>query len=233
MKKYILMLIILSSCVSNKVADYELINRNTLDITPYFCSNKKYSVENKPLNGKYKIKYDRSTFYAKFYNGYIIEDSYWYRKGSVFINDKCDSNGNLISCTHYQNKREKKTQYYNSPSYLRYDSVKTNISKGMPYKSIFYINGKANYVNYKITSGKINVETTIENFKLSPDDINLNSISRLFFLKCPQNQFLFDTKNNDYYNIVSIIVKSEIDEKLYNYKLHRRDNGDDLYEEDL
>ena len=107
MKRYILILIIFCNCSSIKLTDYQLIE-SPLNITPYFCSNTKYSMDNKPLNGKFKKKYDHSTFYAKFYNGYIIEDSYWYRKGGVFINERYDSNGKLILCIHYQNRKEKK-----------------------------------------------------------------------------------------------------------------------------
>lgn len=189
--------------------------------------------DNVPFNGKYKVIYDNNISYGTYKNGNAIGFYYYTGSGNKLIVKKLfDNNGKLIEYTHYQNINEKKKYYDDNLSYSRYDSVKTYISKDMPYKTIFYDKNNIKNINYSIEPGIIKLKTDINDFTFRHDDMGLSWISQFIFSKCSNNKFIFNSHLRTYYDNVKVIIFDK-KEKVYNYKLSTNDDGSSFYEEEL
>ncbi|MDD7885481.1 toxin-antitoxin system YwqK family antitoxin [Flavivirga sp. 57AJ16] len=105
MKKLILVLFILSLCKSNS-QNIKEIKYSDLDITISEDSAMVFSVNNKLLNGKYKIIHERSTHYAlgRFIDGRGEGKSEYYIDGILRgINELQNGHQNGLSITYDKN----------------------------------------------------------------------------------------------------------------------------------
>lgn len=228
---FIILLICLSCTTqSNTFMDYQEITnikKNGSD-----C-NKIYKDEHgKMLNGRFRIKNTDNFYkYAEFKNGYYINDVFYIRnKNKIWYIEKYDFDGKIIKYTHYQGKLNSDIINDKSDLYAmeKYDSVSTYLKNELPFESIFYYKHKKNIILYEYLPAKLYLKSSFNGIKIDPSGSSFNRIFNFILKKCPQNIFLYDSTQNEYYKNISIIIETP-NEKVV--RLFRSDGNDEYIEE--
>lgn len=124
----VIIFFIVSSCKIIKIEDkksYKKINKNSLSISKFPCSNDIYKQTNKKLNGKYRIKGKHITKYGNFKNGLI--------NGFYIKVDDANNNLHYIK-SHFikGNKNGIEEEFFNNKLFRKCNYI-NNIKQGKEY----------------------------------------------------------------------------------------------------
>ncbi|MCX8534111.1 hypothetical protein [Chryseobacterium luquanense] len=216
-----------------KISDYKEFTNfkedNSGDCNAIYRNN-----DGKPLDGKHKIKISKNFYkYAEYKDGHYINDVLYVRnKNIIWWKESYNINGKLEKYTHYRklNKKFLKSEKYKW-TLEKYDSVTTFFKSQLPYETIFNFNKIQKTIEYEITPKNVFINTNFDNIKIDPLDGSFNGVSKYIFSMCPENIFLYDTKNKNYYDQVKVHIKNSnqrID--ILTYYIHTNERGFTYYD---
>ncbi|WP_064968108.1 hypothetical protein [Tenacibaculum ovolyticum] len=184
------------SCKTLQISKEYTINYSDITVLQS-CDTYIYEINNKPLEGVYKIVYNKGYSITKFKKG-IVQLKKGYIKNKLWYRRELNKQGGDVFIEYYEKKIPSFWSTSNS-----YDSIYT-YSKKYPMKTVvFYEGNMCQYTfDYDASIGKLKINVAGCNLKYVPSALE----SAILNTKCKNNPLTYNTEHNEFNKKITVEI---------------------------